>query len=307
MGMHDTVVGMSMKRGLLALLALALLTSCGSGPGEGTTKVAPGATGPVKVDDRPFQLHVPRSYDPAAKVPLVVLLHGYTSDSAEAESYFKLTAESDRRGFLYAMPDGTKDRRSEQYWNASEACCDFYGGGTDDSAYLSKLVRTVEAGYAVDEKRVYFIGHSNGGFMSHRMACDHADMVAAIVSLAGMVTSKPETCKPAKAVTVVQIHGTGDETISFNGGFNGGQPYPSAAETVAFWRTQDGCADQAEAPVAPLDLERVLQGAETTVTSYRAGCRDATRVQLWAMKEARHVPALSDNFGATVVDFLYSL
>lgn len=302
---------MSAKRGLLALLALALATSScdGSepGPGEETKKVAAGQTAQVKLDDRPFKLHVPRSYDPAAKVPLVVLLHGYTSNSVDAESYFKLTAESDRKGFLYAMPDGTTDRRSNQYWNATEACCDFYGGGADDSRYLSRLVETVKASYAVDETRVFFIGHSNGGFMSHRMACDHADVVRGIVSLAGMVTSKPDTCKPARAVTVVQIHGTEDETIAFEGGFNGGQSYPSAADTVAFWRGENGCGGQAEASGASLDLERGIEGAETAVTSYRAGCRDGSRVELWAMQEARHVPALSDKFGAAIVDFLYSL
>jgi polyhydroxybutyrate depolymerase len=294
-------------RGLLALLVLALMTSCGPEPRREPETIGAGTTGTVKLDDRPFKLHVPRGHDPAVKVPLVVLLHGYTSDSAEAESYFKLAAESDRRGFLYAMPDGTQDRRGEQHWNATEACCDFYGSGVDDSSYLSKLVETVKAGYAVDAKRVYFIGHSNGGFMSHRMACDHADVVAAIVSLAGMVTGKPERCQAARAVTVVQIHGTADETISFDGGFNGGQAYPSAADTVAFWRKQNGCADQAEASVPPMDLERGLDGPETVVTRYRAGCRDGSRVELWSIKDGKHVPALSTGFSPSIVDFLYSL
>lgn len=299
---------MSRLRGLLALLLLGLAASCGpEAGGEEAKAVEPGSTGAVKLDDRPFKLHVPRSYAPAAKMPLVVLLHGYTSNSAEADSYFKLTAESERRGFLYAMPDGTEDRRGKQHWNATEACCDFYGSGIDDSTYLSKVVDTVKAAYSVDAKRVYFIGHSNGGFMSHRMACDHADVVAAIVSLAGMVTSKPETCKPARAVTVVQIHGTKDGTISFDGGFNGGQPYPSAADTVAFWRKQNGCGDQAEAQIAPLDLERAIEGPETVVTSYRAGCRDGSRAELWSIKDGEHVPALSAGFSAAIVDFLYSL
>ncbi|HZM75592.1 MAG TPA: alpha/beta fold hydrolase [Candidatus Limnocylindrales bacterium] len=301
---------MSTKRGLLALVVLALVASCGSGrsePGEGSKPVKTGTTETVVIDSRSIKLHVPRSYNPASKVPLVVLLHGYTSNSAEAESYFKLTAESERRGFLCAMPDGTQDRRGKQYWNATEACCDFYGGGADDTGHLTRLVEKVKSGFSVDAKRVFFIGHSNGGFMSHRMACDHADVVTAIVSLAGMVTSKPEQCQPARGVTVVQIHGTMDETISYTGGYNGGQPYPSAAETVAFWRKQNSCGDAADASVNPLDLERELEGAETTVTRYRAGCRDGSRVELWSMKGAKHVPALSANFSPAIVDFLYSL
>ena len=300
---------MGKRRGLLALLVLILVTSCGTEPGEDTKAktVGAGTTGTVKLDSRPFKLHVPRSYDPAAKVPLVVLLHGYTSESAEAESYFKLTAESDRRGFLYALPEGTLDQRCELYWTARVACCDFLGGGAHDSTYLSRLVETVKAGYSVDPKKVYFIGHSNGGFMSHRMACDHADLVAAIVSLAGMVTSKPEQCKPSRGVTVLQIHGTMDETISYDGGLNGGRPYPSAPDTVAFWRKQNGCGDQPEASVAPLDLERGIEAAETTVSRYKTGCRDGSRVELWSIKDGKHVPALSDKFTPAVMDFLYGL
>ena len=57
----------------------------------------------------------------------MVLLHGYTSNAAEQESYFKLGVEAQRRGFLYAMPDGTQEGDGDRFWDATDACCNFQG------------------------------------------------------------------------------------------------------------------------------------------------------------------------------------
>lgn len=307
MRLSGRIVGMTVKRRLLAMLVLPLLAACDRTPGGGVVSGPPvksGATGTVELDGRPFQLHVPGSYDPETKAPLVVLLHGFTSSAAVQEGYFKLTAESERHGFLYAMPDGTKDREGKRFWNATEACCDFHRTGTDDSAYLGRLLDTVIASYAVDTRRVYLVGHSNGGFMAYRMACDHAAKITAIVSLAGMATSDASQCSPDRPVSILQIHGTDDRTILYQGGANAGRSYPSVDATLAQWRRHNGCADQADTSAAPMDLEADLASRETTVTTYLSGCRDATRVELWSIKDGGHVPALSTDFAPAVVDFL---
>jgi hypothetical protein len=57
---------------------------------------------------------------------------------------------------------------------------------------------------------------------------------------------------------------------------------------------------------APLDLERALDGPETVVTSYRTGCRDGARAELWAITGGAHVPAFQAGFAAPIVDFLLS-
>jgi polyhydroxybutyrate depolymerase len=296
---------MTVRRWFSAALVVLSLAACGSSGDDAARPIEPGGTGSVNLDDRPFHLHVPRGYDAAGKAPLVVLLHGYTSSGAEQEAYFRLTAESDRRGFLYAMPDGTTNKEGQQFWNATAACCDFYHSGVDDSAYLSRLIDTVKSSYSIDPARVYLVGHSNGGFMAYRMACEHSTQITAIVSVAGAMTNDTAQCAPERPVSILQIHGTDDETIAYDGGMNGSNPYPSVATALATWRRFDGCGDAATAS-APLDLESTLPGAETTVTVYSTGCRDATRVELWAVKGGRHVPALTANFAPAVVDFLYA-
>jgi polyhydroxybutyrate depolymerase len=301
-------------RWLPAALALLGLAACGPVPGSGTAPASqrlPLAVSPVagrdvtiKLGGRPFQLHVPASYAPGSRVPLVVLLHGFRASAAIQEAYFRLTGESERRGFLYALPDGTADRDGLRFWNATAACCDRYHTGVDDSDYLRRLLTDVASSYSVDPHRVYLIGHSNGGFMAYRMACDHADAITAIVSLAGAMTDDPAQCRPARPVSVLQIHGTADATIRYDGETEG-RFYPSAATTLADWRRLDGCSETADTSAQPKDLVANLAGAETAVTSYHDGCLDGTRVELWSIQDGGHVPALTASFASAVVDFLY--
>ena len=172
----------------------------------------------------------PAVYVEGTPVPLVILLHGFGSSGAEITAYSRLATQSDARGFIFAAPDGSRDIVGNQFWNATDACCDFSPTGVDDSAYLRSghrghpgaNSRSIPGGY-------YFTGHSNGGFMSHRMACDHADLVAGIASLAGAVWDDLDRCTPSQPVSVLQIHGTVDDVILFDGGDLLDNSYPGAA------------------------------------------------------------------------------
>src|SRR6185503_1724477 len=117
---------------------------------------------------------------------------------------------------LYVTPEGKKDLIG-QYWNATDACCD-YSQKTDDVAYLTALLDDVAARYNVDPKRVYLTGHSNGAFMSHRLACELGPRIAAIVAFSGDNWKDESKCRPADPVAVLQIHGTKDSVIKYGGG-----------------------------------------------------------------------------------------
>ena len=58
------------------------------------------------------------------------------------------------RGFVLVAPDGTLDRTGQRFWNATDACCNFFGDSVDDVAYLHGLVREVAAAYHVDSRRI---------------------------------------------------------------------------------------------------------------------------------------------------------
>ncbi len=256
-------------------------------------------------DDRPVNLHVPKSYDCDKGAPLVIMLHGYTASSTTEELYLNITAESEKRGFLYAHPDGTKDAQSNPFWNATDACCNFNGSKIDDSAYISKIITDVQAAYHVDPKRIYLFGHSNGAFMSYRMACEHGDQIAGIVSLAGAMYSDLTKCPAANAVSVLQVHGTADTVIAYKGGKLGPNAFPGATTSVADWATIDKCDVMPDTTAAPIDLETSLAGDETQITNY-TGCTSNTAVSLWTIQGGSHIPSFTSKFIPGAMDFLYA-
>jgi polyhydroxybutyrate depolymerase len=213
-----------------------------------------------------------------------------------------MSATADAKGVLFAAPDGLVDPAGNQYWDATDACCNFVGAEVDDSGYLMGLVDEIAAKVNVDPARIYFVGHSNGGFMSYRMACDHADRIAAIVSLAGAMHDDVADCEAAEPVSVLQIHGTLDDTILYDGGDNAGNVYPGAAQTVADWAAFNGC-DAASTPAGTHDIEATLAGDETTATEH-VGCDAGTTAQLWTIEGGGHIPNVADDFSAQVIDWL---
>lgn len=101
----------------------------------------------------------------------------------------------------------------------------------------------------IDPKRVYVIGHSNGGFMAHRLACDASEQITAIASLAGATFYDQSKCDPKKPVSIIEIHALNDKTVRYDGNYdeikaNPDKPhkypesqvvYPAALETIESW------------------------------------------------------------------------
>ncbi|HEY8078486.1 MAG TPA: alpha/beta fold hydrolase, partial [Labilithrix sp.] len=182
---------------------------------------------------RPYNFRVPSGYDATKPTPLVVALHGYADWGAKIDG-FGLGTIVDAKGFLYAYPNGSVDLSGNRFWNATDACCNLTFLPVDDVAYLNAVLDDIEAKYNVDPKRIFVVGHSNGGFMSHRFACDAASRVAAIASLGGAQWFDPSRCAPAAKVSVLEVHGDDDQTIHYGGGIAAAL-YPSAPTTVATW------------------------------------------------------------------------
>ena len=126
--------------------------------------------------------------------------------------------------------------------------------------------------------------------MAYRMACDHADAVAAIVSLAGSTWLDPSKCAPTEPVSVLQIHGTDDDAVPYEGRVD----YPGAEATLSTWADYNGCAATRTAD-GTLDLDSNVAGAETAVERHDA-CPTGVAVELWTIEGGGHVPALDSNF-----------
>jgi polyhydroxybutyrate depolymerase len=257
------------RRNLLLALACAV-AACEAEPLTG---------GPPGFEHRPYLLEVPPGHDAGTPTALLVALHGYSSNARQLEAWWGLPQLAADRDILVAVPDGTVDRGGYQFWNATDSCCDFHHTGVDDVGYLRAVIADVSARYAVDPARVYVTGHSNGGFMSHRMGCDAADVVAAVAPVSGVSWKDPSHCQPSRPVPVLQIMGTADDIWS------GSSTWPSAAEDAANWAAIDGCTGALVDTGQRLDLD-TRPGAETRVSRY--DCAQGA-VEQWAIVGAPHV------------------
>lgn len=282
-------------------------TSTSSSTTSATTGASTSTGGPLTDftigGDRPTTVFVPPGYDPEKPAPLLILLHGYGASGTIQDTYLGVKEVAEAHGMLYAHPDGTADSTGKQFWSATDACCNFANAPVDDSAYLIGLVNEVKSKANVDPKRVYFFGHSNGGFMSHRLACDHAGDVAAIASLAGAMFDDPTKCTPSEGVAVLQIHGTMDDTIAYGGGTLV-KTYPSANETINDWVGFDGCDTTPDLSKPDLDLDSGLAGNESKVQSWGTGCKPGGHAELWTIDGGAHIPAVSATFTESVIQFL---
>jgi len=253
---------------------------------------------------RPYDVFVPTGYDAATPTPLMLLLHGYGANGDIQEGYFEFEPLAESRGFLYVHPDGTVDAGGNQFWNATDACCAFGGDSPDDSAYLMAIIDEVSADYNVDPSSIFLAGHSNGGFMSYRMACQHADTIAAIASLAGATFADPADCTPSEPVSVLQVHGTDDRVISYGGGsFRGGGIHPGARQTADRWAASNGCAPTPTINAEALDFDGGIDGTDTDVEVFTE-CEQGSAIELWTIGGGSHIPDVTREFSAGVVDFL---
>jgi polyhydroxybutyrate depolymerase len=285
----------------VALFAAAWIACCGGG----RTPASPSDPGDPgdPLAGRPYELLVPASYAAGTPAPLIVLLHGYGASGAQQLTYFGFEQLAADRGVLVALPDGTVDRDGRRFWNATDACCDLYGSGVDDVRYLTAVLDDVQRRYTVDAARVYVVGHSNGAFMAHRMACDVADRVRGVAALAGDVWKDAARCRPAAPVAVLQIHGERDLVIPYSGGrILGGGEIPSAAESVATWAALNGCAGALSATGEQLDLVTSLPGTETRAARFDCSAGAAA---LWTIEDGGHIPPLAvPAWGSALFDWL---
>lgn len=251
---------------------------------------------------RPYTVQYPVGYndDPAKQWPLVIALHGYGGTGTEMGRYFGIASLGRLGAYLYVAPDGLKDRQGNTAWSPGPVHRPPW-----DVEYLTALVRDVQAKERVDPKRITFIGFSQGAHMAHRMACDAADLVSGIVSIAGQVTKVSTGCVPAQHVSVLQVHGTADEAIGYYGDVNvpGDPAVPSAHETIATWGRNDACTGPLTATGVTMDLDLDVPGAETRVDAYEA-CPPGIAVELWTMQDSAHRPAPADDFADRLYGFL---
>lgn len=177
---------------------------------------------------RDFRLYVPNAYTGDQAVPLLLNLHGYSSDNFGQSLYANFNPIADTAGFITVLPNGTIDGFGLRFWN----CFVAPGSGVDDVAFISELIDSISAAYNIDPQRIYSTGMSNGGFMSYALACELSERIAAIASVTGTIDKdRLSYCAPTHQIPVMHIHGTNDPTVPYGDNFT----FYSVDSVLHYW------------------------------------------------------------------------
>lgn len=273
-----------LTRGATALLTLCLVQACAPSGDDGAddTDLAPRSFPEVIGGERPAPVVHPSIVDPSETLPAIVLLHGYGVTAGIEDLLFGLTRSVDTDRFLVVMPEGTVDDDGMQFWNAGVECCSDLGPPVDDVAYLAGLIDELRATWRVST--VAIVGHSNGGYMAYRLACETPDKLDRMVVLAGSDPVTPPTCVPGPSVGLLHIHGTADEDVPYEAA---AEPHatPGAVESVRRQAVRSGCASTTHT-VGSADLTAGVDGAESTGVAYDDCPQPVT---LWTAEGGDHL------------------
>jgi polyhydroxybutyrate depolymerase len=185
---------------------------------------------------RQYRLYIPASYNGSKSVPLLFNFHGFTSNNQQQEFYGDFRPLSNKEGFIICLPQGTTGGPTNQtFFNVG-----FFPSAVDDLGFTNSLIDSISAAYKIDASRIYSAGMSNGGFMSYNLACN-SSRFAAVASVTGSFTeSMAKTCKPVRPTPIIEIHGTADATVPYNG-MTGALTFLSIDSVLNYWVKFNKC------------------------------------------------------------------
>jgi polyhydroxybutyrate depolymerase len=207
--------------------------------------------------DRRYRIYIPAKYDASKPTPVVLVYHGGGGNPEGMIKLCGMNAKSDQAGFIVVYPFGTgRFEDSLLTFNGGECCGYAMQNNVDDVGFTRALLDDLEGIVNVDKDRVFATGLSNGGIMSHYLASELSDRIAAIAPVGGPLMM--ETPRNKRPVPVMHFHGTKDEFAPFKGGYgkgflgrNGITSFRSVDHTTQSWVEANGCVPVAKMITLP--------------------------------------------------------
>lgn len=231
--------------------------------------------------NRRYILHRPK--DLKDNSPLIFILHGFGSSATNIMSYSQMNLIADQNGFLVCYPQGSTLPTGQSHWNANLEM-----STVNDIDFLSELSNQLSITYKTNEDNTFVAGMSNGGFMSYTLGCNKSNVFKAIASVTGTMSGKDwKNCYPVNKIPVLQISGTDDTTVPWDGTMStlygwGGAPH--IKKVVEFWGDLNQC-DQVE----EFDFPDIDDSDKSTVSlTKRKGSSDGNEVWFYTVKGGGH-------------------
>ena len=190
--------------------------------------------------ERMYRIHLPLGYRSTLPQPLVLNFHGHDSSAAAQEKLTKLSLLADQQDFLAVYPQGMIGPDNQSGWDTGPA----WDPRVDDVKFVSDLLNRLQAQYCIDPSRIYAMGFSNGGGMTNLLATQLAGRIAAFASVSGSYYSVGGDFHPAHAVPFLEMHGTADTVVPYNGSRT--KDYAPVTSWLLKWVQQDHCSGHSD-------------------------------------------------------------
>jgi polyhydroxybutyrate depolymerase len=224
-----------MRKVRMAIAAVIVLATWGTaGTAPASAETFPTSAGSYDLSyvtswdgrTRSYRLHLPTGFAPGDGIsrPLVMVMHGGLGTSTSMENATLYSPKADANNFIVVYPQGTGGIGGT--WNASSFCCGYaLSNNVDDVRFLKDIVARLSANYTINANKVFATGHSNGGVMSWRLACDAGDVFKAFAPNAGDSTylHGGAACNLGGSTRrILNLHGDADTNMPYNGGGTSG-------------------------------------------------------------------------------------
>lgn len=288
-------MGVALIRSVLALVLASVVV--GPGPPAQRGRLAPGDDEITLTHDgrrRSYLVHVSPVAD-ARPLPVVIAFHGGGGNASGFRDYAGLDAVADRERFIVVYPNGTGPlRRVLLTFNAGNNCCGWARNQqVDDVGFAAALVDDLARRTSIDRRRVYVTGHSNGAMMAYRLAAERADLVAAVVAVAGAMSL--DDFAPSRPVPVMHVHSVDDPRALYGGGV--GPPFPGTNSRVTHtpvqdglhrWIARNGCPTEPTVTEVRRGVARAPDADHTATRLVYGPCETGAEVVHWKLTGAGH-------------------
>lgn len=241
--------------------------------------------------DREYILHRPPGANDAREPrPLLLVMHG---GGGKAQGIIDVTRGrfnelADAENFFVVYPGGF-----DKSWNDGrvDVRATAHRENIDDVGFLKRVIESIAAEYAIDRKRIFATGISNGGFMSMRLACQLSDTIRAVAVVTAQLSQDLlPACRPGRPVGMLLINGTDDPIVPYDGGtveifWTKRGEILSTDDTLRFWARHNRCGPTP----ATVQLPDRQPDDDTRVDriSY-SGCASGRGVQLLRIRGGGH-------------------
>jgi polyhydroxybutyrate depolymerase len=232
---------------------------------------------------RTYTLNLPPNYYDVPDFSLIIAMHGGGGSASQFELSSLLTEKANTAKFIVVYPEGVESTGilKARTWNAG-TCCDYSViKNINDVKFISLLIDKLVSKYKINAKKVYATGHSNGGMMAYRLACELSTKIAAIAP--NSTTMVALTCNPARPMPILHMHSVLDSKVPYQGGAGSGIGtqgliFPSVDSVLNVWSLKNTCTNTAQV---------IVNDANFKLTNW-TNCNGNVTLQYYLTKDGGH-------------------